>query len=80
MYPQLEVNPRWDESFLIPGADGTVKLVFTVVDLDELRNDFLGWKVHMTTTYVNYTLLRYTDTHHDMSLDAISYNYTCTYP
>ena len=38
-------DPDFEESFLIPGADGLVTLVFTVIDYDELRNDFLGQAV-----------------------------------
>lgn len=38
-------NPVYDESFFVPGADGQVTLVFTVIDHDELRNDFLGQAV-----------------------------------
>jgi hypothetical protein len=30
---------------LIPGADGLITLAFTVIDYDELRNDFLGQAV-----------------------------------
>jgi len=38
-------DPDFEETFLIPGADGLVTLAFTVIDYDELRNDFLGQAV-----------------------------------
>jgi hypothetical protein len=34
-----------DENFLVPGADGTVTITITLIDFDELRNDFLGQAV-----------------------------------
>jgi hypothetical protein len=36
------LTPQWHDHFLVPGADGNVTIVFTVIDWDELRNDFLG--------------------------------------
>jgi hypothetical protein len=39
------LNPVWDKTFLVPGADGRVTLLFTVIDVDDLRNEFLGQAV-----------------------------------
>jgi hypothetical protein len=40
-----DVNARWNETFDIPGSDTNMLAVFTVVDWDETRNDFLGQAV-----------------------------------
>ena len=41
-----DTDPQWDETFLVPGADGNVTLVFTVIDKDGTgrheRQYFLG--------------------------------------
>lgn len=36
------LNPVFDEDFVIPGCPGTSKVVITVVDKDDLRDQFLG--------------------------------------
>jgi hypothetical protein len=36
------LDPVWHQQRLVPGANGNVTLVFTVIDEDALRNDFLG--------------------------------------
>jgi hypothetical protein len=36
------LNPIWQQLRLVPGASGNVTLVFTVIDEDALKNDFLG--------------------------------------
>ena len=36
------LNPIFDEDFIIPGCPGTARLVLTVVDRDELRDQFMG--------------------------------------
>jgi hypothetical protein len=40
------LNPTFtDDPYLVPGADGNVIITVTVIDFDELRNDFLGQAV-----------------------------------
>lgn len=36
------LDPDWDEFVVAPGVDGNCMVVFTVIDEDELRDDFLG--------------------------------------
>merc|ERR1711865_644625 len=39
------LRPTWEQTFLVPGANGAVHILLSVIDFDELRNDFLGQAV-----------------------------------
>mmetsp|Transcript_3752 Transcript_3752/g.10780 ORF Transcript_3752/g.10780 Transcript_3752/m.10780 type:complete len:385 (-) Transcript_3752:107-1261(-) len=36
------LNPVWNETHTIPGVNGDMKLYFTVIDQDEIRDQFMG--------------------------------------